>query len=787
MADFGRNWSSMFQSATNSLHRGIDTSQVALPPAVAAFINKNYYKVTTTFTNEEIVQALNSKNEASIYSVLKYLTSLATSGVDDNNIAQFFPLVVKNVQSANYKIRRLVYILLIKYNEQQPDVALLSINAIQKSLMDKSPINRSMAIRCLSDIKIPAILPILLISLEKSIKDSSPLVRSAAAVAIGKCVRLDIEYNRPADVVNTKEYIKQCLKSTGSIIAQLYQFLDTLLCDNDPKVLSIAFEVLQNSSFVGFLDIFHNKIENLIQHFDDLDCFAQASFLDLMTDYSLIYFPICNSAQDMHPLLAQLYNDHILNLIYCPHGNVVLSAIRFVIKVLPFQNEFPFTSLTLKFTHSETEAYVFLNEIIYLISIGRFQIEDYRINQFYPSPLDKMPIFKAKIDILFDLITNENFNLIFNQISVVLDMSSSNLENKMYTLDKVNELILSNSLSLDHMKTIINLFMTKLKKSALSNDGLVSEYVTGLRQLIQLDLNNHMDILINLVGKMDSVSETSQSSILWLMGEFIINHSASNAEDKKVSVLVKYITKKCQALSRSFINSNPMIKTQILILMAKTMIFLLRTTSNRIDKIYKIWNYTLALALNDFDFDIRDQAILLSKLIPNVLNNDDVNVKSPSWSVGAISNHDGDINIDMALLIYQPSHSSSGKQVTKAAAWSPLVKFHKATLSEHVSELESYYDDLRGAEFELKDYNKFAKGISSANFNQQQRFRTSSSSSATSSRFGIGRGRGNGGAGGTDRAGLSKGWDDVPGANSAKSGGGANTYKLQSLDDFLGS
>ena len=40
--------------------------------------------------------------------------------------------VVKNVASASFEVRKLVYIYLLRYAEQEPDLALLSINTFQK-------------------------------------------------------------------------------------------------------------------------------------------------------------------------------------------------------------------------------------------------------------------------------------------------------------------------------------------------------------------------------------------------------------------------------------------------------------------------------------------------------------------------------------------------------------------------------------------------------------------------------------------------------------------------------
>src|ERR1700710_1657648 len=105
------------------------------------------------------------------------------------DVSEFFPDVVKNVVSQNIEIRKLVYIYLLRYAEQEPDLALLSINTFQKDLGDKNQIIRAMALRVMSGIRVPVISPIVLLGIKKCVADMSPYVRKTAAHAIPKCYR----------------------------------------------------------------------------------------------------------------------------------------------------------------------------------------------------------------------------------------------------------------------------------------------------------------------------------------------------------------------------------------------------------------------------------------------------------------------------------------------------------------------------------------------------------------------------------------------------------------------
>lgn len=105
------------------------------------------------------------------------------------DVSEFFPDVVKNVASQNLEIRKLVYIYLLRYAEQEPDLALLSINTFQRDLADQNQLIRAMALRVMSGIRNPVISPIVLLAIKKCVTDLSAYVRKTAAHAIPKCYR----------------------------------------------------------------------------------------------------------------------------------------------------------------------------------------------------------------------------------------------------------------------------------------------------------------------------------------------------------------------------------------------------------------------------------------------------------------------------------------------------------------------------------------------------------------------------------------------------------------------
>jgi AP-3 complex subunit beta len=179
----------------------------------------------------------------------------------------FFSAVVKNVASANLEIKKLVYIYLVHHAEVEPDLALLSINAIQKSLTDSNPQVRTMALRTMSGIKVPVISQIVSLAIKRGCGDMSPHVRKAAALAIPKCYRLD-----------------------PNTLPQLIGYLETLLGDSQYFVVGPA--------VAAFLDLcpdeinlIHKHYRSLVKKLVDMDEWSQLATLRLLTSYARKCFP----------------------------------------------------------------------------------------------------------------------------------------------------------------------------------------------------------------------------------------------------------------------------------------------------------------------------------------------------------------------------------------------------------------------------------------------------------------------------------------------------------------
>jgi AP-3 complex subunit beta len=173
---------------------------------------------------------------------------------------------VKQVASQHLDIRKLVYIYLLRYATQEPDLALLSINTFQRDLEDRNQMIRAMALRVMTGIRVPLIAPLLVLGVRKCSTDPSPYVRRIAALALSKCYTLDP--TQKADLID--------------ILAQL-------LYDQSPLVIGSVFIAFQELC-PERLDLLHSHFRRICHMLIDVDEWGQIAILQVLTRYARTQF-----------------------------------------------------------------------------------------------------------------------------------------------------------------------------------------------------------------------------------------------------------------------------------------------------------------------------------------------------------------------------------------------------------------------------------------------------------------------------------------------------------------
>lgn len=83
------------------------------------------------YRHDDLKQMLDSNKDSLKLEAMKRIIGMVAKGKDATDL---FPAVVKNVVSKNIEVKKLVYVYLVRYAEEQQDLALLSISTFQRAL-----------------------------------------------------------------------------------------------------------------------------------------------------------------------------------------------------------------------------------------------------------------------------------------------------------------------------------------------------------------------------------------------------------------------------------------------------------------------------------------------------------------------------------------------------------------------------------------------------------------------------------------------------------------------------
>lgn len=231
--------------------------------------------------------------------VKKVIASM-TTGKDVSNL---FPDVLKNVQTDDMELKKLVYLYLMNYAKSQPELVILAINSICKDSEDANPLVRALAIRTMGCLRVERVLDYLCEPLRKALYDENAYVRKTAATCVAKVAELS-----PA-----------LAEENGFI-----QMLQGMLADGNASVIANAVTALleiqaQNPDLAAFqLD---SRVANrLISVINECTEWGQIAILD-----ALAYYVPADEGE------AILFLEKIIPRLQHANSCLVLSTIKVIV------------------------------------------------------------------------------------------------------------------------------------------------------------------------------------------------------------------------------------------------------------------------------------------------------------------------------------------------------------------------------------------------------------------------------------------------------------------------
>ncbi|XP_019360067.1 PREDICTED: AP-3 complex subunit beta-2 isoform X4 [Gavialis gangeticus] len=558
-------------------------------PASGGIFSSDYKR------HDDLKEMLDSNKDSLKLEAMKRIVAMIARG---KNASDLFPAVVKNVACKNIEVKKLVYVYLVRYAEEQQDLALLSISTFQRGLKDPNQLIRASALRVLSSIRVPIIVPIMMLAIKEAASDMSPYVRKTAAHAIPKLYSLDSDQKD-----------------------QLIEVIEKLLADKTTLVAGsvvMAFEEVCPER----IDLIHKNYRKLCNLLIDVEEWGQVVIINMLTRYARTQFLSPNQneslleenaekafygsdeedAKDDKTEAASLVKrkpyimdpDHRLllrntkPLLQSRNAAVVMAVAQLYFHLAPKAEVGVIAKALVRLLRSHSEVQYVVLQNVATMSIKRKGMFEPYLKSFYIRSTDPTQIKILKLEVLTNLANETNISTILREFQTYIRSMDK---------DFVAATIQAIGRCATNIGKVRDTCLNGLVQLLSNRDELVvAESVVVIKKLLQMQPSQHSEIIKHMAKLTDNIQvPMARASILWLIGEYC-EHVPKIAPD----VLRK--------MAKSFTNEEDIVKLQVINLAAK-----LYLTNSKQSKL--LTQYVLNLAKYDQNYDIRDRARFIRQLI----------------------------------------------------------------------------------------------------------------------------------------------------------------------------
>ncbi|NWW47906.1 AP3B1 protein, partial [Pedionomus torquatus] len=494
----------------------------------------------------------------------------------------------------SFQIKKLVYVYLMRYAEEQQDLALLSISTFQRALKDPNQLIRASALRVLSSIRVPIIVPIMMLAIKEASSDLSPYVRKNAAHAIQKLYSLD-----PEQKEMLIEVIEKLLKDRSTLVA---------------GSVVMAFEEVCPDR----IDLIHKNYRKLCNLLVDVEEWGQVVIIHMLTRYARTQFVSpwkddvvveeynennfyeSDEEKEKDRKMKNTYTmdpDHRLllrntkPLLQSRNAAVVMAVAQLYWHLAPKSEAGIVSKSLVRLLRSNREVQYIVLQNIATMSIQRKGMFEPYLKSFYVRSTDPTMIKTLKLEILTSLANEANISTLLREFQTYVKS-----QDKQFAAATIQAIGRCATNITEVTDTCLNGLVCLLSNR---DEIVVAESVVVIKKLLQTQPAHHGEIIKHMARLLDNITvPVARASILWLIGEYC----------ERVPKIAPDVLRKT---AKSFTNEDDLVKLQILNLGAK-----LYLTNSKQTKL--LTQYVLNLGKYDQSYDIRDRTRFIRQLIvPN--------------------------------------------------------------------------------------------------------------------------------------------------------------------------
>ncbi|KAI2575605.1 adaptor related protein complex 3 subunit beta 2 [Homo sapiens] len=490
-------------------------------PASGGIFSSDYKR------HDDLKEMLDTNKDSLKLEAMKRIVAMIARG---KNASDLFPAVVKNVAC--------------------------------KNIEDPNQLIRASALRVLSSIRVPIIVPIMMLAIKEAASDMSPYVRKTAAHAIPKLYSLDSDQKD-----------------------QLIEVIEKLLADKTTLVAGsvvMAFEEVCPER----IDLIHKNYRKLCNLLIDVEEWGQVVIISMLTRYARTQFlsPTQNESlleenaekafygseedeakgagsEETAAAAAPSRKPYVMDpdhrlllrntkpLLQSRSAAVVMAVAQLYFHLAPKAEVGVIAKALVRLLRSHSEVqYVVLQNVATMSIKRRGMFEPY-LKSFYIRSTDPTQIKILKLEVLTNLANETNIPTVLREFQTYIRSMDK---------DFVAATIQAIGRCATNIGRVRDTCLNGLVQLLSNRDELVvAESVVVIKKLLQMQPAQHGEIIKHLAKLTDNIQvPMARASILWLIGEYC-EHVPRIAPD----VLRK--------MAKSFTAEEDIVKLQVINLAAK--------------------------------------------------------------------------------------------------------------------------------------------------------------------------------------------------------------------------
>ncbi|KAJ3439436.1 ap-4 complex subunit beta-1 [Anaeramoeba flamelloides] len=430
-----------------------------------------------------------SKEQSQRRLVIEQIISAMSLGV---NLSPLFADMVKAAQTTDLVQKKMIYLYICKYAEENKELLILSTGTFQRDCQSQDPLVRGLSLRSMSSLMNKELVEYMAREIKKGLMDRSNYVRRIAVLATVKLFRVS-----PELVLDT-----EIEKKLYSMIAEV----DPYVSINSVVALN---EILASK---GGISITQKIIIHLLKRFHEFTHWGQSIVLGLVANYAP------QSEQECLQILNLLDN-------YLKSGNtsVILSVSKVFINLI---NDLPNLRnqiydriknplITLVSCSGDEMAYPVLKHI-YLIATQLPNLFANEASRFFIKGSDPTYLQEIKIDILCEIVNKQNFKQIIFALASYVINSSLNEHISSYCIRAIGKI--ASQLS-SYFDMVIDYLMEFIE---LDIPHIVEASMIILKDVIRLFPEQSLEIVLPELKRLSEIIHTEEAkvSLIWILGEY---------------------------------------------------------------------------------------------------------------------------------------------------------------------------------------------------------------------------------------------------------------------------